>query len=146
MKIFAFDIGDRWTGVATCDPEGLFARPYTTVETSDLVVFIQAEMAKQAIDTIVVGYPQTMRGTESEQTRKTVVFVDELKIQFPHISWILWDERLTSKQAQAIPKKASKNLQQQKEEKLKEHARAAAFILMVYLDRLRFQREQSMES
>ncbi len=140
MKIFAFDIGDRWTGVAVSDPDALFARPYTTIETKDLITFISDELAKEQLKTMVVGYPQTLRGTESEQTRKTVDLVKELEREFPTIEWVLWDERLTSRQAQTISKKGSKNIQVQKEEKLKEHARAAAFILMSYLERLQFQK------
>lgn len=140
MKIFAFDIGDRWTGVAASDPDALFARPYTTIETKDLIEFISDLLAKEKLKTMVVGYPQTLRGTESEQTRKTVDLAKELEREFPTIEWILWDERLTSRQAQTISKKGSKSIQAQKEEKLKEHARAAAFILMSYLERLQFQR------
>ena len=75
-----------------------------------------------------------MRGTESEQTKKTVKMVEELKEKFNTIEWVLWDERLSSKRAsqQTSSKKTS-------QEKLASHARAAAFILSSYLEYMRNQ-------
>jgi putative Holliday junction resolvase len=135
MKIVGFDIGNRWTGVAISDMLGLTARPYTTIATEDLVTFITDLCTKEPIKTAVVGYPQTMRGTESEQTKKTVAVFDELQTAFPDLSWILCDERLSSKHAAHI------SSTQSKQERLKAHARAAAFILTLHLDRLHLQKQ-----
>jgi putative Holliday junction resolvase len=132
MKILALDIGDRWTGVAISDPLGILPRPYDTFKTSDLYVSLEKTIEKERISTIVVGLPTTLRGTESEQTKKIIVMADELKKHFPLIEWKLWDERLTSKQAATI--KSAKT----KEDKLKSHAIAAAIILSTYLEYKRF--------
>ncbi|HXW86432.1 MAG TPA: Holliday junction resolvase RuvX [Candidatus Bathyarchaeia archaeon] len=134
MKILGLDIGDRWTGIALSDMLGITVKPYITVETKDLKNVIVDICGKEPIDTIVVGYPKTMKGTESEQTKKTVALFEELKTAFTHLVWVLYDERLSSKQAAHISSTRSK------QERLKAHARAAAFILSLYLEHLNFQR------
>lgn len=135
MKILALDVGDRWTGTALSDALCMFAQPYQTIETTRLTVFIQEIINKEPIKTIVIGYPRTLRGTESEQTKKVKLIAEELKQSFPSIEWILWDERLTSKQAEKLKKTKTK------EEKIISHSIAAAFILTGYLDYIHFQKQ-----
>ena len=132
MKILALDIGDRWTGVAISDPLGILPRPYDTTKTTDLYTFLENVIQKERISTIVVGLPTTMRGTESDQTKKVIAMTEELKNHFPTIEWKMWDERLTSKQAAGI--KSTKT----KEDKLRSHAIAAAIFLSTYLEYKRF--------
>jgi putative holliday junction resolvase len=129
MKIMALDIGDVWTGVAISDPLGILARPYTTITSSTLIPSLEEIFLKEKISRVVVGYPKTMRGTESEQTKKTVKTVELLKETFKTFEWILWDERLSSKRADE-----HKRIQKKSQEKLAIHARAAAFILNSYLE------------
>ena len=127
MKFVGLDIGDAWTGVALSDNLGMFAQPYNTVATGQLEEFLTILLKKELIRTIVVGWPKTMRGTASEQTKKVEAFKDALEQKFTSVEWVLWDERLSSKRAQALKKARTK------EEKLRSHARAAAFILESYL-------------
>jgi len=132
MRILALDIGDRWTGVAISDPLGILSRPYATSKTVELNSFLEKTIEKEHISIIVVGLPTTLRGTESEQTKKIIAMTDELKKIFTTIEWKLWDERFTSKQAAGI--KSIKT----KEDKLRSHAIAAALVLSVYLEYKRF--------
>jgi len=134
MKIVALDVGDRWTGIAISDSLGMFARPYKTVSAIVLPEELAAIITAEAINTVVVGLPKTLRGTESEQTLKIKAYVELLKNKFPKVTWIFWDERMTSKQAESIKK--IKN----KEDKLQSHAIAAALVLGSYLDYLEFQK------
>jgi len=127
MKIMALDLGDAWVGVALTDPLRFFAKPYKTVAAADLESFLQQTFLQEKISIIVVGYPKTMQGTESDQTRLVVATKEKLEQMFPQYQWVLWDERLSSKQARAI--KSPKN----KTEKLEQHAIAAAIILESYL-------------
>lgn len=127
MKIMALDLGDAWVGVALTDPLRIFAKPFTTVATADLESFLTTTLSQEKISIIVVGYPKTMQGTESNQTRSVVTTKEKLETQFSAVKWILWDERLSSKQARTI--KNPKN----KQEKLHQHAIAAAIILESYL-------------
>ena len=130
MKILALDIGDQWIGTAFSDPLGIIATPYKTITADMLNSFLQDILQKEFLRCIVVGYPITLRGTESKQTLKIRSLFENLQKTYPDVSWILWDERLTSKQANRI--KPSKT----KEEKLKSPSRAAALILQSYLQRL----------
>jgi RNase H-fold protein (predicted Holliday junction resolvase) len=53
----------------------------------------------------------------------------KLEQEFALVRWVLWDERLTSKRAQALKKKFVT-----KEEKYSSHSIAAAFILDSYIE------------
>ena len=134
MKILALDVGDQWIGTALSDAIGLLAKPYKTVKPKDLHQFLTDLFTQEAISTIVIGYPITMRATESNQTQSTVKTKEELEKTFPTITWILWDERLSSKRAQTLKKAVTK------EEKIKSHSIAAAFILESYLTYLHIQK------
>jgi len=127
MKIAALDLGDVWTGSAISDALGITTRPYRTVATKELSSLIAQLINEEMVRTIVVGYPKTLKGTESEQTKKTKILFEQLQQSFPDISWEWWDERLTSKQAAQLKK------QKTKEDKLATHSIAAALLLMGYL-------------
>ena len=126
-KIAALDIGDKWTGVALSDALCITARPYTTVATAQLFDLITTLQNKERVKKIIIGHPKTMSGTRSEQTKKVEQKKEELVARFPTIEWILWDERLSSKRADSLKKGISK------EDKIRSHAIAAAFILETYL-------------
>lgn len=134
MKILALDIGDQWTGSAISDPLGIVARPYQTVATSQLQTFICNIIEQERVEFIIVGHPKTLRGTISAQTEKTEQMKNQLEQCFPQVQWKLWDERLTSKMASQNKKTKTK------EEKLKSHSIAAAFILDSYLSYLQNQK------
>lgn len=127
MKILALDVGDVWTGTALSDPLGMFAKPHQTIETDGLLSFLHTLFEKEKVETIVVGDPRTMRGTESEQTKKVRELAHTIEHEFPTKKLILWDERLSSKRADTLKKATTK------EEKVKSHSIAAAFILESYL-------------
>lgn len=132
MKILALDLGDVWIGSALSDVLGLIATPHQTVKIDQLTSFLQKTLAEYQIKTVVIGLPTTMRGTQSDQTKKVIAHKEALEKQFPDIEWVFWDERLTSKQAEQLTKSYSA------QEKQRSHARAAAFILQSYLDRQQF--------
>lgn len=136
MKIAALDLGDRWVGVAISDALGITARPCETVEAAQLEAFLPKFIEEERIGTIVAGLPITLRGTISAQTQKIKDQVADLEKQFSSVKWVLWDERLTSKQAAKI--KPAKT----KEAKRASHSHAAAIILRNYLDRLHFEKSQ----
>jgi putative Holliday junction resolvase len=127
MKVLALDLGDVWIGTALSDPLKIIARPFKTIKTVDLVSGLQEIINTQPIDTIVIGYPRTMRGTESDQTRKVLVQKEEIEKLFPDKKIILWDERLSSKAARDIQGKKART------EGVNEHSIAAAVILQTYL-------------
>lgn len=128
MKMVALDLGDQWVGTAISDSLGMFARPYQTTTPKELVEFLTTLFANEQIAKVVIGYPKTMKGTVSDQTKKVEETKDKLASLFPEITFILWDERLSSKRADSL--KHAKT----KEDKIKSHSVAAAFILSSYLE------------
>ena len=141
MKILALDLGDRWVGSAIADPLGITCKPYQTIDLDKLESVLGGILAKENISTVVIGYPKTMSGGESAQTIKIVKMKECLACKFPtandqQITWILWDERLSSKRASALRTYKPNDA----EAKKKSHSLAAAFILQSYLDYLAFNR------
>lgn len=134
MKILGLDIGDQWIGIAISDALGMFARPYKTVTAAEMITALDDILKQENITTVVIGYPKTMRGTVSEQTKKIEQTKEDLALRLPNISWVLWDERLSSKRADTLKHARTK------EEKIKSHAIAASFILSSYLEYLAMQR------
>lgn len=137
-KIVALDIGNQWTGVALSDSSQIFARPYQTIPAKTVLAFLTNLFTQETISHVVVGHPRTMKGTASEQTIIVEKTFEMLKSSFPDYYWILWDERLSSRFAA----QTQRGKKQSKEERRKEHAIAAAFILDSYLTFLRAQQEQ----
>lgn len=140
MRILALDLGDRWVGSAIADPLGISCRPYQTVELDQLRDFLKKILAAEGVSKVVVGYPKTFSGTESDQTKKIVSLKLELEQEFAvvqgqAIEWILWDERLSSKRASAV--QSGKHDEQSKRQS---HSIAAAFLLQTYLDHLAMMR------
>lgn len=128
MKIIGLDIGDVWVGVAITDALGMFARPYKTFHVKEFDAGIREVFAQEKIDKVIIGYPKTMRGTVSDQTKKVEQEKERLAAMFPELTWILWDERLSSKRANTL--RQAKTPEQKKQS----HAIAAAFILSSYIE------------
>ena len=136
MKILALDIGDVHTGSALSDELYITAQPYKTIPTKDLDQELQNIFEKEKIKTVVVGHPKTMKGTDSAQTKSIVQTKERLAQLFPSVQWVLWDERMTSRQATSI--RIGNKQAATKENKRKEHSIAAAIILQTYLQFVSF--------
>lgn len=135
-KILALDIGDVRIGVAISDGLGLLAHPLTTLKWNNnetLLNDISNLIKEHKIAAIVLGIPYTMKGTESDQTRKVLKIYEFLKDALD-VKVEQQDERLTTKLAEnmlkAINKKASRN-----RDKIDQIA--AVNILQTYLDKKR---------
>lgn len=132
MRILALDIGDVWTGSAISDLLRIISKPFETVESKNLSAFLKKTIEEQTVDTIIIGHPITMKGTQSAQTLKVEQHCEQLKIEFPNCTFILWDERLTSKHAEKTQHARTA------QEKRASHSIAAAYILQLYLQHLEF--------
>lgn len=142
-KIIALDLGDAWVGIAISDFLKITAKPLKSVATSDLLNSLLPIFSQEPIDTVVVGLPLTVSsGTDSDQTKRVRLQSTELETAlkqkgFVDLKFIFWDERLSSKRAAAL-----KFGKKTKDEKLMEHAKAAAFVLQNYLDFLSLNRPE----
>lgn len=95
-RIMSLDYGRKRTGVAVTDPLRIVASGLTTVPSHTLPAFIADYLKREAVDTIVVGYPTDMRGNESESMRYIRPAIGQLKKLFPQVEFVYYDERFTS--------------------------------------------------
>ena len=95
-RLLAIDYGRKRCGIAVTDPLRIVATGLTTVATAKLVEFVKNYVASEAVDTIVVGLPTTMRGEESESMRYIRPGIENLKKALPNIPVVFFDERFTS--------------------------------------------------
>lgn len=136
MKTLCLDIGDVHTGTAISDELGIIATPHQTIATHDLEIWLTNIVGLRQIKRVVVGLPTTLRATESAQTIKTREIFNQLQKRFDTVTWHLWDERLSSKQANRLHRPSAKR------DKLKEHSFAAAIILQAYLEYTRIHKHR----
>ena len=98
MRILAIDFGDARVGVAVTDPLGITSQGVATVKNGGIKKLL-AEL-KEIIDqytpeTVVIGLPKNMDGTEGFRAEKTYKFAEKLKTIYDgKIEFI--DERLTT--------------------------------------------------
>ena len=104
MRAMAIDYGDRRIGLAVSDPLGILAGEAWTLEEWDMeraAARIAEEAKARGVDTLVLGLPKNMDGTEGPRAEKSRAF-RELLMQASGLPVILWDERRSSIEAPAI--------------------------------------------
>jgi len=100
-RVMAIDYGGRRIGIAISDPLQLIAYPYKTIDrkkSSNYIDDIKKIIKEKDVKSVVVGYPLTMSGNESEQTKLTLEFIEILKTKVD-IEIHKCDERLSSQEA-----------------------------------------------
>ncbi len=99
-RLMAIDFGTKRTGLAVSDPLKIIATGLTTVETKNLIPFIENYLKTETIECFIIGEPKTIFNEASEITPKINAFIAKLKEKFPAIPIQRLDERFTSKIAQ----------------------------------------------
>jgi putative holliday junction resolvase len=98
------DVGSRRIGLAISDPLGITAQGLETVHRQNKRKdFAQLErvIREHEVAEIVMGLPLRMSGAEGIQAEKMQVFAEEIRRRFK-LPVHLWDERLTSAQANRL--------------------------------------------
>ena len=138
MRILGLDYGSKTVGVAVCDPLGITAQGVETITRKDegklrrTLARIEALIAEYEVETIVLGYPLNMDDSVGERARKTEEFRDML-VRRTGLPVILWDERLTTVEADRTLIEAGVRRENRKQYL---DGIAAVFILQGYLDSL----------
>jgi putative Holliday junction resolvase len=131
-RIIALDYGERRTGVAVTDPLQMIAYPLDTIDTSKIIDYLKGYFAKENVETIVLGAPLNMDGTDTDATQLVIEFEKKLKENFPNLPIVKIDERLTSRMAKQTLIDAGYKKKDRKNKKLVDTV-AAALILQTYL-------------
>lgn len=140
MRILGLDVGEKTVGVAVSDPLGITAQGVTTIErvgirkdTGKVIDYIK----EYECETVVLGLPLSLDGTDSVQTEKVREFrrmlENKLKSSGPlskvKLEW--QDERFTTKIAERVLIEADIS---RKDRKKIIDRQAAIVILQSYLD------------
>ena len=95
-RILAIDFGKRRTGLAVTDALRITANPLLTVDTKDLMKWLEDYFAKEPVDEVIIGHPTQMNGEESESMNYIRPFIGNFRKQFPDKTITMYDERFTS--------------------------------------------------
>ncbi len=95
-RILAIDFGKKRTGLAVTDVLRITANPLLTIDTKDLLAWLQNYFATEQVDIVVIGHPTQMNGQESESMNYIRPFMDTFRKTFPAMPLVQFDERFTS--------------------------------------------------
>lgn len=100
MRKLGIDYGDSRVGIAITDELCITVQGLCTINhnNNDKEVLKQIEeiLSTYQVDTIVIGIPTNMNGTEGERAEITKKFIHKLKCKFNKIKIAGIDERLTT--------------------------------------------------
>ncbi|MBV8552362.1 MAG: Holliday junction resolvase RuvX [Acidobacteriaceae bacterium] len=135
-RILALDVGKKRIGLAVSDELGITAQGLETLQRKRIRDDIHAlnELSKQyQVQTLLVGRPLHMSGSESRQSEYTREFAERLGEEIG-IRVVYWDERLTSMEAERALREGGASLEQRKKAV---DRMAAVLLLESYLGYLR---------
>ena len=138
MRVLGLDYGSKTVGVAVSDPLGLTAQGVETVwrkqenKLRRTLARIEEIISEYQVTEIVLGYPKNMNNTVGERAEKSLEFKEMLERR-TGLPVVMWDERLTTVEANRTLMEASVRRENRKQylDQL-----AAVFILQGYLDSL----------
>ena len=143
MRVLGLDYGTKTVGVAVSDPLEITAQPLETIERKSagklrqtlarieaIIEEYGAAGQQEKIEKIVLGYPKNMNNPEGDRCEATVSFKNDLERR-TGLEVVLWDERLTTVEAERILMDSGVRRENRKTyiDKM-----AAAVILQNYLD------------
>jgi putative Holliday junction resolvase len=133
MRILALDHGSKRIGVAVSDETKTIALPMEYISAEPFAAFLvrlKKILVEKEIDLILIGQPRNMDGSYGPAAQKVQTFVGVLKTAIT-VPIKMWDERLTSLQANKILIQGGVRRDKRKE---KVDKMAAAILLQSYLD------------
>jgi len=133
-RVLGIDYGKVRIGLSLSDVMRMVATPLETVDgTSEKKATrrIREILEEQKSSTIVVGLPLHMNGDFGDLAQAATDFGDKLKSQVPGVEIVMWDERLTSLEAEKILRLGNAKAKRKKEVR---DQLAAQLILQSWLD------------
>jgi len=132
-RLIGIDYGEKRIGISLTDALQITAQLYETLRVAsdtDAVEKLAKLCTEQSVRGIVVGLPVSMRGSEGPMAQKVREFAQNLA-QATGLPVALWDERLSSLQAERTLRELNKKPSRHRAEI---DRMAASFILRNYLD------------
>ena len=103
-RILGLDVGSKTIGMAVSDPLGITAQGLETLRRKNKrtdLARLNAVIRQYEVAEIVVGLPLRMSGIEGTQAEKMREFAEDLR-KATSLPIHLWDERLTSAEANRV--------------------------------------------
>ena len=94
--MLSIDYGKKRTGIAVTDPLQIIAGGLATVSTSELFDYLQAYIAREQVEMIVIGEPRQPNGEPSENLARVQQFVNRWRKAVPQVPIQFYGERFTS--------------------------------------------------
>ena len=132
-QILAIDYGKKRCGLAATDDLKIIASGLETVETKDLMTYLQSYFTQNNVEGIVVGLPTDLKGVLSGIEVDIQGFIEEFKKNFPQVEIHRLDERFTSKIASYFISQSGKNKKHRQDKGLIDKI-SATLILQQYLE------------
>ncbi len=135
-RIMGLDFGSKTTGVAVSDPLGITAQGVEIIRRESenklrrTLARIEVLIAEYQVTLLVLGFPKNMNNTIGERAEKSLAFKEQLERR-TGLPVVMWDERLTTVEANRTLMESGVRREKRKEyvDKL-----AAVYILQGYLD------------
>jgi putative holliday junction resolvase len=106
MRVLALDYGSARCGCALSDPTGTIVTPIDAVSRPGSrrgLAAIRRIVEQRKVERIVIGLPLSLRGGDSDQTRETRAFAEQLAARLGDgVAVELHDERFTTRIAQRM--------------------------------------------
>ena len=134
LKAIGIDFGLKRTGSAITDDSGIIASPLETIDSRDLPSYLKKIIETKKIKLIVIGFPLSMDGSDTDITENVRQFEKFVKGSYPTLEVVLYDERMTSKIAQKALIQISRK--EQRKQKGLIDKMSAAIILQDYMNSL----------
>jgi putative holliday junction resolvase len=112
-RVLGLDVGSKRIGIAVSDPLGITAQGLETLQRQNKRLDFEklAKVAQQyEVAEVVVGFPLRMSGAEGIQAEKMHRFAEELRERL-HLPVHLWDERLSSAEANRLLRETNMSIQ-----------------------------------
>ena len=137
IRILALDLGARRIGVAVSDPLGITAQGLETIQRRNIradLAELQRVAREYNVGMILVGQPLHLSGQAGVQAEHARSFAERLHRHLG-LEVNLWDERLTTAEAQRVLKASGVSIEKRKQAV---DRMSAVLLLQSYLDRSHF--------
>ena len=133
-RVLGVDYGERRMGLSLSDSLRMVATPLETITVENAKQTfrrLREVIAENQVTAVVVGLPLHLDGGRGDLALAAEAFAEKLKGQIPSLQMVLWDERLSSTEAERILRHGSAKAARRKEMR---DQLAAQLILQSWLD------------
>ncbi|MDX9702748.1 MAG: Holliday junction resolvase RuvX [Candidatus Auribacterota bacterium] len=133
-RYLGIDYGQKRVGLAMSDKQGIISQVFGTLDNTsekDVILKLIEIVKEYEVAEIIIGLPKNMNNTLGEKAKELLAFVDLMR-DYIITPIHLWDERLTTREAERMLIDA--DISRKKRKKVVDSI-ASQLILQGYLDR-----------